>query len=392
MYRKRIAALAALGALGALAFMLTPASTTTLTAPTVSVVRQLPAFEAVGAKGDTDYLVKCDGAGCPRSTLYSTSDEGATLPRALFAGFPSEVFSVTPLRSGTLLASTESARGIWRSTDNGVNFHKVLGLSFSPIAYQTLVARSIASDNTTAYVCTYNSNVSGTAPNFVWRSTDDGETWTASPFPGGSLPNVKHIHSCQVGPDGNLYVLAGDSVGAGVYVSRDHGLTFQTVCVNRPNASCTFVDGAFSADGRYLYAVTDSDGATIERLDLQTGIPTPIGTRPYEAFDAWALGGDSYVFGSTFEPADGINWGDAELHIDVVSNGVMNPKPVYSTPIPGAPSYSQWQHLNVTNVRSNGDITVDRSGGYGMMWLHINGLPAATTTVPATTTTASCNP
>jgi hypothetical protein len=110
--------------------------------------------------------------------------------------------------------------GLWKSADHGATWSKVL--SFPVIAitggdgvgvvFVDFIKSSGSSGSSTPVIYVGVSDTGTNAPNHyasLYRSTDSGATWQAVPGqPTGLYPN----HG-PVGPDGNIYISYGNSVG-----------------------------------------------------------------------------------------------------------------------------------------------------------------------------------
>lgn len=379
--------------------------------PSFTVLSEGGSYEPLNTFADTVYAVKCDGAGCPRNTVYKTTDEGRTWTAC--APLPNQVFTISRLHSGTLIATSEAASRPWRSTDGCATWqavqiadpaHPGAYLSRLPISstlrYYLLSNDSLTDDGTYAYIATYSSPLAGvTVPeanltNYVYRSADDGQTWEIASV----STNHKHFHGIVSVPGGPLDALTGDNWGCatnpamcvdGIYVSRDFGATFKQVC-----PTCITTDAAFSKDGLSLVFDTDEKFATnqIESLNLATGIPTVLAQVPYEAVGADALrtSDGTILLGTDYEGGVGYKKGpdgtlDKNLHVYAVTpDGTVTS--VLSRPIP---STTLDGHLEVKGVLSNGDVVIYRSGYgaiFGRFTSGVTAPPPPATTATATTT------
>ena len=114
-----------------------------------------------------------------------------------------------------------------------------------------LGVQSIAVDQNTGYVYwgEYSTDASKGTIN-VWRSTDDGATWTVfhafdSTLDGGSgAGHIRHVHGVQWDPiSERIWVTVGDSEDdAGIYRVNSGGTDLEAVVVNA--ASSTASGGA----------------------------------------------------------------------------------------------------------------------------------------------------
>lgn len=414
------AALVALAACGAVLGTARGASTVSaVTPPTLTVVREGGSFEPVNVIAGIPYGVKCEGSGCTRNTLYKTLDDGVTWTPC--APLPNQVLTLSRLHSGTLIATSDGASHPWRSTDNCATWSSVsIADPFSPgtyrdrlpvttqLRYYLLGNGSIADDGAAAYMAPYNTPLAGQAVsqvklrNWVWRSTDDGQTWGVV----NDNSDHKHYHGSLAVP-GSLYVFAGDNAGCapssaslctdGVLVSHDGGQTLKQAC-----ATCVMVDGALDATGGELYYNRDRPYgvSSIEKLDLATGTPHVLAQTTYESVNggAFLMPDGSYLLGSDYENVglgfkkDASNVADSTLDIEAIVNDSVST--VLSRQIPNANGEA---HLQVKGVTASGLVVVYRSG-YGAIFARYDSgstvsLPTttpATTTAPVIPTTTSC--
>jgi hypothetical protein len=341
--------------------------------PSLSVVRAVSAYETLGVVDDVAYAVS--PADTPlRSILYRSFDEGVTWTPV--ATFPSQVWTVTGLASGTLIASTNSPTSgqiLWRSGDQGVTWQEVAlqdpvsygstptydnYLPGTPYIYQLLTDHSIADDgHGHVYIGTYNQSPAlfGNT-NFVFRSTDDGYTFQIT----NVSTNHRHIHSVEIGPDGKLYLAIGDSgMYDGIFVSSDQGQTLQPVCTGRPDSDrmCVPVGLAFDGFGNMVYN-TDAPGQdnAIVQTNIATGQPTTLASVPYEGFTEERLPDGNFLIGNTYE-GYGIRDGDTYVHLYALLGSSVYQ--VYSAPITDS---TTTKFLTVSGVYSNGDAAIYESG------------------------------
>lgn len=87
----------------------------------------------------------------------------------------------------------------------------------------------------------YNADAPGGSGARVWRSTDNGDTWTNT----FTASTARHVHNINVDPSsGVVWMVAGDAgyAGAGLYRSTDDGLTFTKVSGPRYGINVAFQD------------------------------------------------------------------------------------------------------------------------------------------------------
>ncbi len=373
------------------------AATAAATAPTLTVVRTVWGYESIGYANGVNYAVYADVGNTARKVLFRSFDEGQSWQQA--AAFPSQVFTVTGLASGTLIASTNSlvagqGQVLWRSADQGLTWQRVSlqsPLSYPgtptydtwmagvPYSYTLLTARSIAADgHGNVYIGTYNLSASLiNNTNYVYRSTDDGKTFQIA----NVTTNHRHIHSINIGPDGYLYLAIGDSGGPdGIWVSKDHGLTLQPVCSGRSDQRCITVMMTFDGFGNILYDTDQPFGSnTIVRVSTATGQPTVLANVPYEGFTGEKLPDGNFLIGNNYE-GYGLHNGDSNIHLyAVVGDNVYS---VYNYAIA---NQSIVRTLAVTGVYPNGDVSVYESG-VGTLFVRLNDGAPPPLTPPQNTT------
>jgi hypothetical protein len=136
--------------------------------------------------------------------------------------------------AGSLLAFRFDYDQLYRSTDDGATWTSVHTLPFK----QLLGAQSIAQDLVTGYVYyaeypTLTGLTSATAK--LWRSTDDGLTWTEFyAFPTSGAGAIDHIHTIQWDHvDQRIVISAGDSnAAAGLYRINAAGTGVEPMVLN----------------------------------------------------------------------------------------------------------------------------------------------------------------
>jgi hypothetical protein len=311
--------------------------------------------------------------------LYRSSNEGRRWRR--LSDFPAgaNIHYLSVLSDNTLIAEAAylGTEYLYRSARGGRGWRKVFEF---PAQYTTLGPHSIADDGTYVYVGSYNVLPAARHRNWVWRSGDDGRTWSAV----WRTTSHRHIHFAQTDPyTGDLYVGFGDSDQQSVIVrSRDHGRTWQSVC---PGYDCIAVDIAFDPSGFAVYGQDHPvSRATIMRLDLATGARTDVGDLPGPSYSAFNLGDGLWLVGEAHEP--GGTSGDTSLHLLGSDDRAQSFADVFQHPYPNKEGYDR---LVVQFEYPNGDFPIQiHSAGpaYGTIVARVvgrrHGAPAKSPTPP----------
>lgn len=184
---------------------------------------------------------------------------------------------MTALSDGTLIADTQSDRGIHlsRSVDRGATWSEVIALGDA----RMLTPKSVAEIGGTTFFLEYQSVTSASVPVRLWASTNKGATWSVR----YTFLGHRHGHGLQVAPDGALWALFGDAgLQSGIFRSTDLGHSWQAIAEGEH--ACA-VDGVF-INGDFVY------GQDIPR---QPGFPHVARLAVNGNFTAWQqLPGPSY--------------------------------------------------------------------------------------------------
>lgn len=157
--------------------------------------------------------------------------------------------------------------GLYRSTDGGANFTKVLTLDADTCIWGI---DEDASGN--LYAGEYSQNSAGAMK--IWKSTNGGDTWVEKfSFSGGTGYDEHHIHDLRVDPrTGYIYATTGDGLDMTNIIKRstDAGETWATVYTGRQWVPICFLgDYVYigSDDGHLIpsaiYRFTDAGGASV---------------------------------------------------------------------------------------------------------------------------------
>src|SRR6478736_5576937 len=224
----RLGMLFRVSALLALALVLVQSGVGSASLPTASTVVTNPNFEtlAVDPSG-----VAWGTPTANKSQLWKSGDEGATWTQVTgWNAIGKQPWYITPLQSGALLAAynTGTNWAIARSADGGATWTTVLLLpcmnQSCTLRYTTLTQKSITQGDGYVFLGTYNNNPATVNTNYIYRSGDDGQTWSVVNTP----TTMRHIHGLAFDQSKHrLYVFGGDSVGDGLWYSSDDGSTLQ---------------------------------------------------------------------------------------------------------------------------------------------------------------------
>lgn len=199
--------------------------------------------------------------------VYISTDAGANWSaiNTGYTGLTFRIMAFQPAGTNVVLAgAADSAGGVYRSTDggttwtrsaSGMNANAIRGLAFAPAPNQNVVLAA-------GYKA--QQFIGGEFNRGFWRSTDSGQTWTASNDPGMPRSSGKRI--IQFDPnDANRVLL---SIGGGMALSTDGGLTW----INSIQQSSSF------------FGLPTQVDPNVTTLGLAAG-PGPVsGTRFYAAY------------------------------------------------------------------------------------------------------------
>jgi hypothetical protein len=340
--------------LGALALFSAPGAGGA--APSLVIVSTNPGYsiDAVDAAGTAYGESRNTSLVNYKRTLFVSTDEGATWTKRFV--FVRSILRMVPLESGALLAAIGTGpESLWRSTDGGLTWTKTFTF---PSGYRTLTNHSVAEDGTYVYVGSYQTFTGNNTTNWVWRSADDGRTWSVVQ----TTNTHRHIHFVRANPyDGKVYVGFGDNkLQAGIDVSSDHGATWRTLCTG---FRCKAVDIDFDPAGFAIYGM-DVGNTTpyIVKLDLTTAQTTNLAAISCPAWSSINLGNGNWLIGEAREPGGTYckAHGDANTHLWGVNAADGSVADVLAKPTTG----TGYNIMRVTYRFPNGHFPVHVSG-YG---------------------------
>lgn len=176
--------------------------------------------------------------------VYRTKNDGLSWDALtpVLDGSPISAIEVAPANSKVVYVGTENG-GFFRTLDGGSTWSANLASGTLPSVMITRI-ETAPSDARDVFI-----TVANFGNSHVFRSTDSGSSW--SNIDGGKLPDVPH-HALLVRPDAptELYVCND----AGVYVTKDAGLTWLNATANLPNVMV--VDLVYQAATKSLIAAT----------------------------------------------------------------------------------------------------------------------------------------
>jgi hypothetical protein len=208
-----------------------------------------------------------------RNDIWKSTDDAATWTETFTAYGYSQVETLVPLSSGTILALVRDSGGIrhiLRSRDaSGYTFATTTSLDLPTNGY-LLSNRSFAEMNGTVYVGDTGHPTGGPT---LWKSTDDGRTFSVV----RNFPHEDEIHTLRLDPyaPGRLWVLFdpdtvdGSPDHMGVVYTDDGGQSFVNVSSGSYPQS-RVVDLMFTADAVFWGTDTPEVPAELWRWDRST--------------------------------------------------------------------------------------------------------------------------
>ena len=237
---------------------------------------------------------------------------------------------------------------------------RVLTLPTSPCFYSTLTPHSITEGNGFVFLGTYNDCPDGQNANYVYRSSDDGRTWTTI----YTSTTHRHDHGLQFDTGSNaLYAMYGDSRG-GIDRSTDNGVSWQSICAIYDD--CVGIDIAFGAGFGIYGTDTPYQQNYIERINLASGQTTRVLQLPRVSYSAYALSSTQFLVGTVRE--SGAPAGDGQVHLYASDDGGQSFTDVYASSFPASDTGPDY--LQVQFSYPNGDFPIQ--GGSGTVVAHLS--------------------
>jgi hypothetical protein len=257
------------------------------------------------AAGATAVLSASDDGG------VSWSTRGKSPMGAMF-----KVISVLP--SGTLMADlavTDTHHLLARSTDGGASWVTALDLG----VYRMLQPHSVGALDGAVYYGEYQVYTTSDVPVRLWRSVDDGASWSVR----YTFTGRRHVHSLVADTANHaLWALLGDTDG-GVLRSTDGGASFTALVDGWPGVAvdATVVGSRLLYGNDALYRPAEPRVAWLGcdgRLEPGMDLPGPSYSILPLPGGGWLMGetresgGDVYAFGDVsahlFGSVDGDRW------------------------------------------------------------------------------------
>ena len=361
-------------AVGVFVLALLPAASWANPAPSLQIVFTNPNYQTLAV----DHSGVAYGAPSNSETeVWRSFDEGRTWQqRSVFPG-NYRLHYITPLQSGALLAAVDTGSwNIFRSDDGAATWTPVLTLPITPCFYGTLTPDNITEGDGYVFLGTYNNCPDGANTNYIYRSSDDGRTWSVI----ATSTTHRHVHSVRFDAGTHaLYAFYGDSLGA-IERSSNDGASWTPICTDYSN--CVAVDAAFG-DGFAVYGTdTPFQQGAIVRLDLTTNTTSRILDLPRVSYSAYALGSGRFLIGQVHE--QGSAAGDGQLHLYASTDNAQTFSDVYDVAFSG----NGPDRLMVQFSYPNGDFPIQYDSSNSTVVARFIGPPPANTGLPTISGTA----
>lgn len=165
------------------------------------------------------------------------------------------------------LNSNAAESGLYRSTDGGANFSRVLA------TVEDCGVWGIDEDASgNLYAGEYSRNSAGSMK--IWKSTDAGANWTLKYSYTGGTYDERHIHDLRVSPNGYIYAPTGDEKTSNIRLLRsaDAGETWDIIYQGALQfVPITFMggyvylgsDGGYQINEQGAYRIPDDGSASV---------------------------------------------------------------------------------------------------------------------------------
>ena len=187
-------------------------------------------YDILPLAGNGDHVKHVDSDG----RMYIANEDNKTLDyidsfddntRTTLHTFPAYVVTMNRAGDGSLLAGCDDAK-IYRSTDDGATWTEVFDTEMVSTTSTFPIYNSISVWDKIAVIGNNSSSNYNPEQNAIWLSRDYGENWETiweCPFP------ISHFHKIQYDPyEGLIWAVAGDSSARDmIYCSDDFGKTWQ---------------------------------------------------------------------------------------------------------------------------------------------------------------------
>ena len=208
------------------------------------------------------------------------------------------------MAAGDLWLAGNIPNGIYRSTDDGATWSSLI----SPPSGQTIVTGIAVAPNGDLWLA-------GVLPNGIYRSTDDGATWSSLISPPAGQTGVTGI---DVALNGDLW-LAGSSPDD-IYRSTDDGATWSSGGISAPSGQTIVTGIAVAPNGDLWLAGSSPDGiyrSTDDGATWSSLISPPSGQTSVTGI-AVAPNGDLWLAGSSPDDIyrstdDGATWSSSGI-------------------------------------------------------------------------------
>lgn len=187
-----------------------------------------------------------------------------------------------PLADGSFLViegegSAGAYHDVWQATNHGREWREVCAAAGWSARYDHVCV--VLPDG--GIVLTGGRDNSGRQRNDVWRSDDQGATWTQLAEHAPWSPRSGQV--CVVLPDGSIILVGGSGGEEDVWRSADGGYTWNRIRQVVPRAGKEHLAGMLAHDGSLLLIDTDTDRQRIWRLPTAGSTernPTHVYRRP----------------------------------------------------------------------------------------------------------------